>query len=152
MASSYDVTTYRRMAYDADGSVVLHNHSSDSPYPGTDASPPDPWILTNGTIKTYLNNEYSTPHALSGGGNFSYAVVCVIFPEKRDIDGLYWNIGWDSDVHDAYVSANTTNGIDGTWTDTNIPPDENYSPALYDFRNKIDAVAKTGQKAMDIKN
>lgn len=104
MAGSYPDAPSWRMAIDRDGTQG---------YVITGANVVTP--LTNAQLQI-LNNESDDYVEV---GTTTGSRVMLIFPELRDIDGFFLdvdpesssNIGWVVEV-----SANTTNGVDGTWT------------------------------------
>jgi hypothetical protein len=66
--------------------------------------------------------------------------VVFIFPELRDIDGLYfqWAIAqFAASFNGVQVSTNTTNGIDGTWSSLGTTGLVNGGQTKPDFRTKI---------------
>jgi hypothetical protein len=112
MAGNYPDPSTWRMALDRDGSVFI-----------TVTSGQAVTQLTSGQILT-LNDEGTA----MANGSVSYPVpagdaayMAVIFPELRDIDAfLFMGNGASSDAAQTLpfveVSANTSNGVDGTWT------------------------------------
>lgn len=104
MAGNYPDVPAPRMAYDRDGTVGLNIATG---Y-GSVVSQ-----LSAGTLLA-LNDETST-NAVTGNG------ICIIFPELRDIRGmliryLETSTGSQPSISASQWSANTTNGIDGSWT------------------------------------
>lgn len=99
------------MAYDRDGSELLFYQSSSSP---TTLSSGQRISLNNETFGNVLNW-----HQYYDGSRY----LVIIFPELRDVRGLL--LGLYADVISGgagymngqiAVSSDTTNGIDGTWT------------------------------------
>ena len=103
MAGNYPDAPSWRMAIDRDGTQLLLLDSAN--------------VITQGTTAQLLalNDESTTGVQFpSGGGQ-----IVVVFPELRDIDAIYahWERGsYGGSVTSVAVSANTTNGFDGTWT------------------------------------
>lgn len=103
MAGFYPDVTAPRMAYDRDGTVGINIATG---YASVVSQ------LSSGTLLA-LNDETST-NAVNGNG------ICLIFPELRDLRGIlirYHETGTGSSpsISATQWSANTTNGIDGTW-------------------------------------
>jgi hypothetical protein len=102
MAGNYPDQPSWRMAIDRDGTQLLYVASDNTISQGTSAE-----------LRT-LNDE--TPGGVNSSDN-GYTVF--MFPEARDIDGLYinWTQGqFGPSPNSVQVSTNTTNGFDGTWT------------------------------------
>lgn len=121
MAGSYPDAPFRRMAWDEDGTIFWHAETLTSYFTGTVM----PGFERTVTEKGWANNERTLTGSEDienggGGGSFSH-VYFMVFPELRDIYGVaYWataiNSGSSMVPTDFEYSANTTNGIDGTWT------------------------------------
>jgi hypothetical protein len=148
--SAYNETSFLRMAYDADGSVVLYNSTNAAPYPDSDGKPHRALIISSALAMLQLNDEDLTTSPYHWASNGASVVIIVLFPEARDIDGLYWNISEWSTTHSAYASANTTNGVDGTWVNTNVAPHIVNSPLSFDHRNRIVSTTLSGYKAVRV--
>lgn len=128
MAGSYPDAPFRRMAYDEDGSIFWYAAATALTYTSTIL----PGVERTVVEKGYTNNERTLSAAgeritTGGGGGSLHWAFHVIFPELRDIYGLnFWSMaanvnpnGNFQDLPDPYeiqVSADTTNGISGTWT------------------------------------
>ncbi len=91
MAGAYPDQPSYRMAWHKDGTQVFNLAT------GANLSPAN--VLS-------LNSE-------SGAVAVTSNRVCVLFPELRDLDGLWLN--GDSQTIATEVSVDTTNGLDGTW-------------------------------------
>lgn len=98
MAGNYPNAPSWRMAHDRDGTQ---------------------WFKSaDGVTLTQLTTaEAVTLNDESAGTSIDTARLYAIFPEKRDLDGYfvvqYWQVG--GSVIAIEVSADTTNGVDGTW-------------------------------------
>ena len=104
MAGNYPDPTTWRMPLDIDGSTLVFIR-----FDGTVEEVPASDIQK---LNSEINSTYVKP---TWGGNGVDYNLAVIFPEKRDIDG--WFIAADIyRVLKVEVSADTTNGQDGTWT------------------------------------
>lgn len=114
---AYATVPGRRMAYDADGTVlVMHRYSYQL-------------FEWDATHTAYLNDEDMATNVnydpLGQFNNHSGEMIW-IFPELREIDGFFGlhSDGTTDRFQEVATSANTTNGIDGThstlianWTD-----------------------------------
>lgn len=107
MAGNYPDAPSWRMAIDRDGTQAFKTSSTG--------------VVTAmaSTALVSLNDEANAPLVELAGTNQSGAVT-FIFPELRDIDGYYVNLaalGQGVTLSDLVleVSADTTNGQDGTW-------------------------------------
>lgn len=118
MAGSYPDAPERRMAWDDDGTVLLSD-SYENYALSAGAAPPFAWTEMSQASRQEANDEdYGTvdSHGPTGTDN-PYVITCVIFPELRDIYGYWWaGAGTNSPAPWLTYSADTTNGIDGTWT------------------------------------
>jgi len=101
MAGFYPDVPGFRFEYDRDGSVVMWDGSNTASL----------------TQMQNLNNE--TWHSGAGSVN-AQNYIGIAWPEPRDVVGIYTvsNAGAaaPTDKFDCRISANTTNGSDGTWT------------------------------------
>lgn len=136
------------MDWDRDGSTAIFYQTTSS-------------ITTlSASQREDLNNEafgtVFTWHEYYDGERY----LTVIFPEQRDIAGLLFGVNWTytssgsgSMSGHVYTSADTTNGIDGTWTDrgrgdsidTGVDVD---NPTKEKLRNDVAVVNWTGVKAI----
>lgn len=134
-----------RMAYDRDGSI---------PFGGADGFVPDG---AGGSYVKFTNSEcvggtgtITGPFLSSNGGTFD-VFYGLIFPEPRDVVGVFWqcdpfNVG-AGNPSVIEVSTDTTDGTDGTWTtvtsstdpgDAFNPEPSNYgSTVVPDYRSSI---------------
>lgn len=109
MAGLYPDSPSRRIAYDADGTFVAVQNEGGGAITELGAS-----------NKTELNDEDNTTlQDLGGLGQYNSRWVIFIFPEKRELDGVFAS---KADSHASktnpgpfHVSVNTTNGVDGDW-------------------------------------
>lgn len=129
----------RRMAYDGDGSLVLYI---------------DPNYVIQTKDQTFaedLNGEaYVTTYSgdrVSQDGRY----FVILFPELRDVTHAYRNgttgTYWTTPSGTYQVSPDTTNGLDGTWTNAGsfVADVETTSP---NYREKITSVSATGAKGI----
>lgn len=137
MAGSYPDYPSWRMAYDRDGTQLF-------------------WINNAGSVSQrsaaeviQLNNEDND--YTQWAGTSQTGTLAFIFPELRDIDAYRYIVNSSSLASTITVatSANTTNGVDGTWTtlgSTFVPASgTNVTP---NYRNSITVAAADGVKAI----
>lgn len=138
MAGNYpDVPGYR-MAYDVDGTQGFWTNAG---YTGMVAQ------ATSGDLVAMNDENIGTNWPPTGA--FSSSSVVLIFPELRDLDGLYlaYTEGFLG-ITGVQVSTNTTNGIDGTWTSYPIPPGSTTVDTVTKMRTAIMANTALGIKAI----
>lgn len=137
MAGTYPDAPGLRMAYDRDGSIVAVTNQGDG-YA-------NPWAVSpsvvSGAAAAGANSE--ALFELTRLNNAATLGMVVIFPELRDVQGLLMRFDAPSSSG-AEWSANTTNGIDGTWTSTSIAN----ATTLAGYRTSIAAVSLSGVKAI----
>ena len=137
MAGFYPDYPSWRMAYDRDGTQLFYINNALTITQ-----------LTNADMLK-VNNESNDYLGLSSSSQ--YGALVFIFPELRDIDAYAYMQGSGSlaGTITAATSADTTNGVDGTWTtlgSTFIPPtDTNVIPG---YRTTITTAAVNGVKAI----
>jgi hypothetical protein len=104
MAGWYpDVPSYR-IPYDRDGSVVIVSDTN--------------FVTTPTTLSSSLVTELNREQGGNGYAREGTFGIAVIFQQKMDLVGIRATIssGGTPSIGAAYVSEDTTNGIDGTWT------------------------------------
>lgn len=144
MAGAFPDSPSRRMAYDADGSVSLESGVTEAePSPGGHGS--DPYVAANGVNGNDETQTDFADHNVPGTAN-GYLICCVIFPEPRELDGMYVQIANFEGGHWVYYSTNTTNGIDGSWTTTGVTMLTDVG--LAEYRNNITSLAFPGVRAI----
>lgn len=104
MAGNYPDYPSWRMAWDRDGTTMYR--MSPSTMTPVDVPPSD---------MAKLNNE--GPDFV----DFENQYALIIFPELRDLDGIFVQHTENSSSRTLQVSADTTNGVDGVWT--TVTPD-----------------------------
>lgn len=143
MAGNYADVPGHRMAYDRDGSQLLFldlgNSSVITDY-GAGSTTHQAW-----------NNEGSGTNALGTNTDVRHYAACLIFPELRDIVGLWWRYYAQGGTAAPYfqTSVDTTTGIDGTWVEQ-TRAGHTTSSAKASMRNDIGAVSYTGIKAFRV--
>lgn len=113
MAGSYPDVPSRRMAWDDDGCVctVQSLTTNDGELTGAvlEKTPTD-----NVKLNSEADGQISGNN-INGNGA---ACITVIFPELREVDGVYASIATanNTEIRRILTSGNTTNGVDGTYT------------------------------------
>lgn len=138
MAGLYPDVPGPRLAYDRDGTVGLNTNSGFTAVAGQ---------LTSTQLRA-LNDETITT-VVAGGG------LCLIFPELRDIVGVYLDHGEQSSgstpgMSPLYWSPDTTNGIDGTWTSLGAQGDGFFTASPTRMRNNIKPLAQPGVRGLRV--
>ena len=100
----------------------------------------------SGAQLSALNDETQTNVVYWGNAGAQY--VGIIFPELRDLAGWWWQVpdqgfvsGWA-----VSTSADTTNGVDGTWTQRSTTAPS----STMTFRTGINVLAVAGIKAIRV--
>lgn len=137
--SLYPAVPGHRMPYDEDGSTAFGITATSSVV-----------TFSTGTVQA-LNNE-SQNNAVDilgtlGSGSGSRVYLGVVFPELRDLLGYYFAVNNNSggvSTYEVGVSANTTTGLDGTWT-TAVPTiTVDHTGTLINYRTLIQSLSSTG--------
>lgn len=154
MAGSYPDAPSRRMAYDSDGSVVVYRQGNvdtsvgNSPAPSVEADSPRPWLNLSLLADRQKLNDESTATYFNHSVNYAYWVFAVLFPQKRELDGMWWNVWQESQLEYTYASADTVDGHGGTWTNINVPL--RTSTVQSDYRDYITSIALNVQRAVRV--
>lgn len=130
MAGLYADVPGPKMYYERDGSALVD-------WGGTP--------ISAGNITTLNDESMSNVVGMTGNGT---QYVAVIFPQLRDLAGVWWQISDAAFVGSwlTQTSVNTTNGIDGTWvTQTAVSPATGTT-----FRTSITALAVAGIKGVRV--
>lgn len=140
--AAFPIVPSRRMAYDDDGTVVLIRRT-DTEFPWQELTDPN---------KAILNDESgSSSYAAPADFNNHPGDMVFIFPELREIDGFYG--AHTQNATDRFqlieVSADTTNGIDGTFT-TAIADWVDVVHTLSSYRESITSLALPTKRALRI--
>lgn len=140
----YNEAPSRRMAWDADGSVALRSESTvNGTGPTAGGFGSISWSESTSGERINGNDEDPVTEfrgLTSGGVSDAHIMMAVLFPELRELDGMYvvatavtpqnfW----------MYKSQDTTNGIDGSWVNTVAA--RNTSLALDHYRDNITSMA-----------
>lgn len=144
MAGSYPDAPSRRMAWDGDGTVGLYSqHATGGTGPSGGGFGSVPWTQSSQGAMEAGNDENIATFYRSmqvGGTSDGYVLVCFLFPEKRELDGMYINRNTDANANRwVYKSDDTTNGIDGIWDNTTAGFSTSSSPP--DYRDSITSMA-----------
>ena len=119
MAGSYPDVPGRRMAWDADGTILFYQNVPSLGSRNLDGA----WGTSTTPWNEVANDESDSNHGWEAivGSSVGYAIFCWIFPETRDVYGLFGaaEAGYlgAGGLRDAETSTNTTNGIDGDWSE-----------------------------------
>lgn len=137
MAGNYPDAPSWRMAYDEDGTQVIEYINS---------AYVRQWSASD--LAT-INDESTSAVAVTSGAT-SERMLCFIFPELRDLDAFFYKqaISGLRLTGLVQVSANTTNGLDGTWT--TLPQTFDMSPGIVspNYRTAIQSTTTLGIKAV----
>lgn len=146
MAGSYPDVPSRRMAYDGDGSVFLFRRTETASYPWQEVSDDN----------TALINSENSAQALTGfdpAGQFNNhnGELALIFPELREIDGLFFqtNKGTANFITAVDASTDTTNGFDGTFSSV-IANYTDVADVIDSWRDNITSLAESNRRALRI--
>lgn len=139
MAGNYaDYPSYR-MAYDRDGTQVFKIDAGN----GVTAAS----LATIQALNDESGTGINTYLSVSSSGSLVF-----IFPELRDVDGFFQSSSgsFQPSTCTVSVSADTTNGVDGTWTTINsaLPLNVPASPA---YRTGIVSTSSLAMKAFKIR-
>jgi hypothetical protein len=142
MSGLYADVPGNRMAYHKDGSQCIHINEGNALT-----------LLANSNLQTFNDENDGTNYqiwsAVSGSSGTHTRYLGMVFPELRDIVG-YFVAGsnpnlWGGAAWSYQASANTTNGVDGTWTGANITIAGGSSPT---YRSGIQALSRPGIKGI----
>lgn len=138
MAGNYPDVPSWRMSYDVDGTQGYWMLSN---FVGVNAQ------ASQANLVSMNDESISTNWPPSG--IFSGTAVCLIFPELRDLDGMYIAFTEGALVlNTLQTSEDTTNGVDGIWTNYPIPPTSSVADTVTRMRNFIMASTVLGIKAI----
>ncbi len=140
MAGSYNDAPSRRMAWDADGSVGLHSeHDSNGTGPSAGGFGSVPWSNATSGERIGGNDENPASYFRSisvAGAADGHVMMAILFPELRELDGIYINyVSNGSSNRWMYYSSDTTQGVDGSWSNTGAA--FNTSSSLDHYRDNI---------------
>lgn len=145
MAGSYPNIPGERIAYDLDSGILLQRYSNNAV-----------WTSINDIQKTNLNKE-KVMYTLGDSNSYLLDIASlfqVIFPVPYDIYGVFASVqtGFDF-AGQVFISTDTTNGSDGTWTylTTNLFPQGETLTYLTstEYRTKIASISgATGVKGI----
>lgn len=147
MAGFYPDAPGMRMAWDDDGSVSVAWQA------GGDNASPEPTlavvedISSNMTERNDEDLEVGQFTGLNLVNTNSLMIQAIIFPELREIDGVYWVTTGAVQRGKVDTSDDTTNGVDGTWTQQ--IGDYAETPAtIPNYRENIIALAVNAARAI----
>lgn len=139
MAGSYPDAPSRRMAFDDDGSIGFRQ------------------VVSTGLVSTvwsatqmgYWNEETTRgwlAHSYGDGNNYRYIFF---FPEGREVDGFFARCSSNNVIGAVDTSTNTTNGVDGTWTNQIANYDDSVGNRVNPYwRDQITSMAVSGARAL----
>ena len=137
-AGSYPDAPSRRMAWEADGSINLWRNVTAA----------NPFVAFSGANQTEANDEdnvvYNSLDPSSGSAKGFHIVY--IFPELREFDGFMGAQGaaggtTGGTTRGVFTSADSTNGIDGTFTNRLASYSAQFQPYPSNYRDNISSVA-----------
>lgn len=141
MADSYNDAPGARMGWDADGSILLKVDPNSGSFT-VGMSPRKPWVEASLANRQNVNNEDASDDWSHSGSDMFAALI---FPETRDIDGIFF--GSDSMASGGSdYSQDTTNAIDGSWTTLSYTGFSYFADEQY--RDNIDAQSLTGVRCV----
>lgn len=126
------------MAWDDDGTVaggVVTDFTS----------PIDEWSSSQ---KTEANDEDDNI-ARDYGNNSPSKYVLVVYPELREVDGIFYVYGEASPPSTVDTSGDTTNGIDGSWTQR-IADLPNFNIVAVNYRSGITSMAVSNVRGLRV--
>jgi hypothetical protein len=117
------------MALDKDGSIIVHIDAGN--------------VIDqlSGDVVNSLNNESDDGIAYFQNVNERF---CVLFPEKRDVAGIFVAYTGDAIPSTLMTSVDTTTGIDGTWVLLASSGWAYSGPTIPNYRTAIYSVAAPG--------
>jgi hypothetical protein len=141
MAGSYPDVPGRRMAWDDDGSIGFRV-PIDFSLAVTEMTP---------TNRSALNDENQATNMATGTGPHRW--FGVIFPELREVDGFSAATsstgGTPNDgVGEVRTSGDTTNGVDGTWTQRIADYNTGNGTVQQNYRNRITSLAVSNVRSL----
>lgn len=132
----YPAITSRALPYNEDGTVIKL----------IDTSVGVIYTLTDADLDELVDTDLTYVSINSGNsGTAATSYIVVFFPELRDIDGIYSIVSNNADsgsytFKSLQYSADTTNGLDGTWSNATCTPNA-VSSDIDGWRKNIAAVS-----------
>jgi len=135
MAGAYPDVPGRRMGWDSDGTVCVWRRLNVAQLTEATASQ-----------RAELNDEDDVNVVAQSSAWHVY----FIFPEQREVDGIYVKIGaYTNAIGDVGISADTTNGLDGAWsTLISDYPDSTNPPGYPGYRENIVSTAGSNARGL----
>lgn len=141
MAGAYPNAPSRRMAWDTDGSVLLTaTEVGFSAAAGT--APANPYTIIALADAEDMNDEDNLTLFINTNNNANDGFwVTLLFPEKRELDGMFLaaRLTGGEDITNEAYSLDSTNGMDGIWTDlthswiTTVPAADDYRDMIVSY-------------------
>ena len=138
MAGSYPDVPGRRMAFDADGTVGVYGLADGS------------GVLTEFTPSELaeMNDEDETI-AVTFGTQQPSRFLWLLFPEQREVDGVFYVYGNHGSPTTVSTSSDTTNGRDGTWTQQ-VADLANYTIVMGNYRTGVTSLAVSAVRGVRV--
>lgn len=152
MAGAYPDNPSRRMAFDADGTVVMYATAGDTYSRGSVSVPTTPYTELTLPTKEAINSEDINTSSLTAPNTGQWSLTTTLmFPEPREVDGLVFGCetALDTVIRWSATSPDTTNGFDGSWSDTSILGSLRSGGYAADFyRTNISTAALSSKQAL----
>ncbi len=124
------------MAFDDDGSVNLLQKGADGTVAASQGVGPQSGGYVNAsTAEAESINDEDVTDGINQFSTKSSLHYTIMFPEKREVDGIYIAVGSAPSNSWSDYTTDTTNGSDGNWSDFSIPG--NVGDLQDDYRDKI---------------
>lgn len=138
MAGSYPDAPSRRMAYDSDGTVLLTANQSNFGGPAGTAPSVNYTIISQQNAENMNDETYSTGFSHTNNNQNSGHWFTLLYPQKREFDGAFLacSLSGGGDVTNEAYSTDTSNGLEGVWTDLTQTWIKT-APAVDDYRDMI---------------
>jgi len=118
------------MALDADGTIGGRRQDNDV----------EALVIWSGTEMATLQRE-DTAIVVIGGGSQSAEKLLYLFPELREVDGIYIAPTLQNIISTVHTSGDTTNTFDGTYTQQLANYDDSVAISLSTYRTEITSLA-----------
>lgn len=135
MAGSYPDVPGRRMAWDDDGTIAGEKPLS------------QPFAEYSEAQQEGINNEQTASGPALGSNRW----ITFIFPELREVDGFFGRANAGNRIDAVATSGDTTNGIDGTWTQQTADYSDPNTNVYDDYRDGILSLAVSSARGARFK-
>ncbi len=140
--ATYPDVPGRRMAWDEDGTIVTYSTQGalGSPSASNGGLYYMPYVELSASALAGGNSESRTDWLIgTGQGSPTKLYTIFMFPEKREVDGIYINTK-NTGTYWVYGSSDTTTGLDGSWSEMTTGG-QSTSTTVDDFRDSIYSLA-----------